>query len=79
MEPLSMGRGGTVDGGTSGPDNDYGAGRLDAYAALRSAGAPSALAFDARAHLSEGTLSGTGAQSSTTSRSTTRSSRSRRR
>ena len=47
--------------GTSGRDIDYGAGRLDAYAALKAAGAPLANGPAAPAHkLFEGTLAGTG-------------------
>ena len=40
------------------PDVDYGAGRLDAYAALAAAGAPPATPAHVR---SDGTLAGTGA------------------
>jgi serine protease AprX len=49
--------------GSVGPDIDYGTGRLDAYAALQSAGAPLNDPPVAATHeLEEGTLSGTGAQ-----------------
>jgi serine protease AprX len=49
--------------GTTGADIDYGAGRLDAYAALQAAGAPiSQPPFPPQHELREGTLSGTGAQ-----------------
>ena len=61
---IDWGRGG--DGktaGTSGRDIDYGAGRLDAYAALEAAGAPLADGPATPAHkLFEGSLSATGAR-----------------
>ena len=48
--------------GSTGPDIDYGAGRLDAYAALAAAGAPLASPPDAPAHaLREGSLAASGA------------------
>jgi serine protease AprX len=49
--------------GSTGPDIDYGSGRLDGYAALESAGAPIDAPPGVPDHLlREGTLSGTGAQ-----------------
>jgi serine protease AprX len=50
-----------IDFGPSGPDSDWGAGRLDAYAALAAAGAPltSPPGMPGHAHVS-GTLSSTG-------------------
>ncbi len=49
--------------GTTGPDIDYGHGRLDAYAAIQSAGAPiSSPPLPPGHELREGTMSGTGAQ-----------------
>jgi serine protease AprX len=64
---VDWGRGGdSRTAGTSGVDTDYGAGRLDAYAAIRSAGGAGAALTSpppAPAHeLRDGTLSGTGAQ-----------------
>jgi serine protease AprX len=60
---IDWGRGGNNrTAGTSGIDADYGAGRLDAYAALRAAGAPLGTGPAVPAHvLREGTLSGSGA------------------
>ena len=50
-----------VDWGPAGADNTYGAGRLDAYAALRAAGAPIAAPPGAPAHASfQGTLPSAG-------------------
>ena len=61
---VDWGRGGdnrTV--GSAGPDIDYGAGRLDAYAALAAAGAPlSAPPVSPRHELLDGSLSGPGAR-----------------
>jgi serine protease AprX len=61
---VDWGRGGdNLTAGSTGADVDYGAGRLDAYAALKSAGAPLNAPPLVPAHeLREGTLSGTGAQ-----------------
>jgi serine protease AprX len=61
---IDWGRGATNGAGTTGPDPEYGAGRLDAYAALASSGAPIGPAPTGRpTHLlREGTMSGTGAQ-----------------
>ncbi|HEV3407934.1 MAG TPA: S8 family serine peptidase, partial [Gaiellaceae bacterium] len=61
---LDWGRGGdNRTAGTSGRDIDYGAGRLDAYAALKAAGAPLADGPATPAHkLFEGSLSTTGAR-----------------
>ena len=60
---VDWGRGGdnrTAD--TTGPDIDYGAGRLDAYAALAAVGAPLASPPQMPAHThTDGSLSGTGA------------------
>ena len=51
-----------IDWGRAGADGEYGAGRLDAYAALKAAGAPLSSGPAAPAHVvREGTLSGTGA------------------
>ena len=57
-----------VDWGPPGPDNDYGAGRLDAYAALRAVGAPlGATGAAVPAHtFRSGTLAGTGASTDIT-------------
>jgi serine protease AprX len=59
---VDWGRGGdNATPGSSGPDIDYGAGRLDAYAALAAAGAPLTSPAASPAHtLREGSLSGTG-------------------
>jgi serine protease AprX len=61
---VDWGRGGdSKTPGSSGADVDYGAGRLDAYAALQAAGAPLGSPPPVPAHVRyEGTLSGTGAQ-----------------
>jgi serine protease AprX len=61
---VDWGRGGdNLTAGSTGADVDYGAGRLDAYAALKSAGAALNAPPLVPAHeLREGTLSGTGAQ-----------------
>ncbi|MGH3104465.1 MAG: S8 family serine peptidase [Gaiellaceae bacterium] len=61
---VDWGRGGNSrTAGTSGPDIEYGAGRLDAYAAIASAGAGIAAPPAMPAHeLREGTLPGTGTQ-----------------
>jgi serine protease AprX len=61
---IDWGRGGdSKTAGSSGADIDYGAGRLDAYAALQSAGAPINSPPQVPGHLlREGTLSGTGAR-----------------
>ena len=57
------GRGANNAPATTGADPEYGAGRLDAYAALKSAGAPLGTAPPGPVHaFREGTLSGTGAQ-----------------
>ena len=63
---LDWGRGGdNRTAGTTGRDIDYGAGRLDAYAALKAAGAPLGTGpAGPRRELREGTLSGTGASAS---------------
>jgi hypothetical protein len=63
---LDWGRGGdNRTPGTTGPDIDYGAGRLDAYAALAAAGASLSSPPDVPIHLfREGSLSGTGDQDS---------------
>jgi serine protease AprX len=60
---IDWGRGGNNrTPGSNGPDVDYGAGRLDAYAALKAGGAPLSTPPAAPEHrLYEGTLSGTGA------------------
>jgi serine protease AprX len=60
---IDWGRGGNNrTAGSSGPDVDYGAGRLDAYAALKASGAPISTPPAAPEHrLYEGSLSGTGA------------------
>jgi serine protease AprX len=51
-----------IDWGRVGADNEFGAGRLDAYAALKAAGAPLGTAPSAPTHvLREATLTGTGA------------------
>ena len=59
---VDWGRGGdNLTAGSSGPDIDYGAGRLDAYAALKSAGAPLyAPPLVPARELREGSLSGDG-------------------
>ncbi|HEX2232311.1 MAG TPA: S8 family peptidase [Thermoleophilaceae bacterium] len=59
---VDWGRGGNnTVAGTSGPDIDYGAGRLDAYAALAAAGAPLTSPPPSPDHtLREGSLSATG-------------------
>jgi Bacterial pre-peptidase C-terminal domain len=61
---VDWGRGGdNKTAGSTGQDIDYGAGRLDAYAAIRSAGAHIGTPPPAPTHqLLQGTLSGTGAQ-----------------
>jgi serine protease AprX len=61
---VDWGRGGdNRSAGTTGPDIDYGAGRLDAYAALAAAGAPLTAPPPVPAHaLREGSLSGQGAR-----------------
>ena len=57
------GRGASNIAGTVGADPEYGAGRLDAYAAIKSAGAPLGTAPPGAVHQHfDGTLSGTGAQ-----------------
>ena len=63
MTAVDGGRGGDNRTASSiGPDIDYGAGRLDAYAALAAAGAPLAAPPVVPSHkLVEGSLSGTGA------------------
>ena len=60
---IDWGRGGdNKTAGSTGHDIDYGAGRLDAYAALKAAGAPLTAAPAAPRHeLREGSLPGTGA------------------
>ena len=51
----------SIDWGRAGADGEYGAGRLDAYAALKAAGAPLTSGPATPAHVvKEGTLSGTG-------------------
>ena len=59
---VDWGRGGdNATSGSSGPDIDYGAGRLDAYAALAAAGAPLTSPAPSPIHtLREGSLSATG-------------------
>jgi serine protease AprX len=59
---VDWGRGGTnATAGTTGPDIDYGAGRLDAYAAIAAAGAPLTSPPTSPSHtLREGSLSATG-------------------
>jgi serine protease AprX len=61
---IDWGRGGdNKTAGSTGQDIDYGAGRLDAYAAIRSAGAHIGTPPPAPKHqLFQGTLSGTGTQ-----------------
>lgn len=61
---IDWGRGGnSMTPGSRGTDAEYGAGRLDAYAAIRAAGAAMATPPPVPAHwIREGTLSGTGAR-----------------
>src|SRR6185295_17290477 len=56
------------DWGPAGPDGDYGAGRLDAYAALRQVGAPLGSTGPAlpKHSFSSGSLAGTGATADVT-------------
>lgn len=57
------GRGPNNAAATTGPDPEYGAGKLDAYAAIKSAGAPLGSPPPGAVHaFREGTLSGMGAQ-----------------
>jgi hypothetical protein len=60
---IDWGRGASGAPGSRGVDPEYGSGRLDAYAALKSAGAPLSATAPGPVHeLREGTLSGTGAR-----------------
>jgi hypothetical protein len=60
---IDWGRGASGALGSRGADPEYGFGRLDAYAALKSAGAPISATAPGPGHeLREGTLTGTGAR-----------------